>query len=128
MADEQTGKKSMPAFDKEALMLIDDHEEEVSVDGKTVRKRGIYLLPNLFTTAALFSGFFAIVSAMNGRFEAAAMAIFVAMVFDGLDGRVRARRNGAQGNVFRRRDALERLNHLRHGIHIVGQGDDAVIA
>lgn len=53
-----------------------------------LRRRGIYLLPNLFTTAALFSGFFAIVQAMNGRFEIAAVAIFVAMVFDGLDGRV----------------------------------------
>ena len=53
-----------------------------------IRRRGIYILPNLFTTAALFAGFFAIVQAMNGRFEAAAVAIFVAMVFDGLDGRV----------------------------------------
>jgi CDP-diacylglycerol--serine O-phosphatidyltransferase len=53
-----------------------------------VRRRGIYILPNLFTTAALFAGFFAIVQAMNGQFENAAMAIFVAMVFDGLDGRV----------------------------------------
>lgn len=53
-----------------------------------LRRRGIYILPNLFTTAALFSGFFAIVQAMNGKFEAAAVAIFVAMVFDGLDGRV----------------------------------------
>ena len=52
------------------------------------RPRGIYLLPNLFTTAALFAGFYAIVGAMNGRFEAAAVAIFVAMVMDGLDGRV----------------------------------------
>lgn len=52
------------------------------------RRRGIYLLPNLFTTAALFSGFFAIVQAMQGRFELAAVAIFVAMVLDGLDGRV----------------------------------------
>lgn len=50
--------------------------------------RGIYLLPNLLTTAGLFSGFFAVVSSMNGRFEAAAIAIFVAMIFDGLDGRV----------------------------------------
>ncbi len=50
--------------------------------------RGIYLLPNLLTTAGLFSGFFAVVSSMNGRFEAAAVAIFVAMIFDGLDGRV----------------------------------------
>lgn len=52
------------------------------------RHRGIYLLPNLFTTGCLFAGFYAIVSAMNGRFEAAAIAIFVAMVMDGLDGRV----------------------------------------
>ncbi len=53
-----------------------------------LRRRGIYLLPNLFTTAALFAGFFAIVQAMNGRFEMAAIAIFIAMVLDGLDGRV----------------------------------------
>jgi CDP-diacylglycerol--serine O-phosphatidyltransferase len=53
-----------------------------------LRRRGIYLLPNLLTTAALFSGFFAIVQAMNGKFEIAAVAIFIAMVFDGLDGRV----------------------------------------
>lgn len=52
------------------------------------RRRGIYLLPNLFTTAALFAGFYAIVQAMNGRFERSAIAIFVAMVFDGLDGRI----------------------------------------
>lgn len=51
-------------------------------------KRGIYLLPNLLTTAGLFSGFFAVISSMQGRFEAAAIAIFVAMIFDGLDGRV----------------------------------------
>lgn len=54
----------------------------------TLRRRGIYLLPNLFTTAALFSGFYAIVQAMNQRFEDAAVAIFIAMVLDGLDGRV----------------------------------------
>jgi CDP-diacylglycerol---serine O-phosphatidyltransferase len=53
-----------------------------------LRKRGIYLLPNLFTTGALFAGFYAIVQAMNGRFENAAVAIFIAMVLDGLDGRV----------------------------------------
>jgi len=54
----------------------------------TLRKRSIYLLPNLFTTAALFAGFYAIVQAMNGRFEFAAVAVFIAMVLDGLDGRV----------------------------------------
>ena len=52
------------------------------------KRRGIYLLPNLLTTAGLFSGFYAVVMSMNGQFEHAAIAIFVAMVFDGLDGRV----------------------------------------
>jgi len=55
---------------------------------KSPRRRGIYLLPNLFTTACLFGGFYAILAAMGGRFEAAAIAIFLAMVMDGLDGRV----------------------------------------
>jgi CDP-diacylglycerol--serine O-phosphatidyltransferase len=54
----------------------------------TLRRRGIYILPNLFTTGVLFGGFYAIVQAMNARYEHAAIAIFVAMVLDGLDGRV----------------------------------------
>jgi len=62
------------------------------------RSRGVYLLPNAFTTANLFAGFYAIVQAMNGRFEVAAVAIFVAMVLDSLDGRV-ARLTGTQ-SVF----------------------------
>jgi CDP-diacylglycerol--serine O-phosphatidyltransferase len=53
-----------------------------------LRKRGIYLLPNLFTTGALFAGFYAIVQAMNGHYEHSAVAIFIAMVLDGLDGRL----------------------------------------
>ena len=52
------------------------------------RGRGIYLLPNLFTTGGLFAGFFAIIAASQGRFEAACIAIFVAAVLDGIDGRV----------------------------------------
>jgi CDP-diacylglycerol--serine O-phosphatidyltransferase len=52
------------------------------------RFRGVYLLPNLITTASLFSGFFAIVAAMDGRFLAAAWAIFIALILDGLDGRI----------------------------------------
>jgi CDP-diacylglycerol--serine O-phosphatidyltransferase len=60
----------------------------MSSKNSPVRHRGIYLLPNLFTTAAMFSGFYAITSAINGRYETAAVAIFVAMVLDGLDGRV----------------------------------------
>ncbi len=54
---------------------------------RSVRK-GIYILPNLFTTGALFAGFSAIIQASNGKFELAAILIFVAMVLDGLDGRV----------------------------------------
>ena len=50
--------------------------------------KGIYLLPNLFTTAALFAGFYGIVAAMQGRFEVAAVAVFIAMILDGIDGRV----------------------------------------
>jgi len=69
-------------------MLIDEHEEEVSVNGRTVRHRGIFLLPNLITTAGLFCGFYAIVASMRGSFESAAIAIFFAAIFDGLDGRV----------------------------------------
>ncbi len=53
-----------------------------------IRRRGIYLLPNLLTLAALFAGFYAIVQAMNLNFDQASIAIFVAMVLDGLDGRV----------------------------------------
>ena len=56
--------------------------------GGGLRRRGIYLLPNLFTTGVLFCGFFAIVQAMNERFEIAAVAVYVAMVLDGMDGRV----------------------------------------
>ena len=52
------------------------------------RRRGIYLLPNLFTTGCLFGGFYAITAAMKGHFDLAAIAIFAAMIMDGLDGRV----------------------------------------
>ena len=52
------------------------------------RRRGIYLLPNLLTTSALFAGFYAIVSAINARYEFAAIAVFVAMILDGMDGRI----------------------------------------
>lgn len=71
----------------------------------SIRRRGIYLLPNLFTTAALFSGFYAIVQAMNSRFEYAAVAIFIAMVLDGLDGRV-ARMTHTQSEFGAEYDSL----------------------
>lgn len=63
-------------------------EREPMTSDKTPRQRGVYLLPNLFTTIALFAGFYAIVAAMNYRMETAAIAIFIAMIADGLDGRV----------------------------------------
>jgi len=65
-----------------------DFDTQRALAKNRIRRRGIYLLPNLFTTAALFAGFYAIVQAMNQRFEHAAIAIFVAMVLDSLDGRV----------------------------------------
>ena len=67
--------------------MYEPREHKLFIRSRFAR-RGIYWLPNLFTIAALFSGFYAIVQAMNGRFEYAAMAIFVAMVLDGLDGRI----------------------------------------
>ena len=70
-----------------------------------VRSRGIYLLPNAFTTAALFCGFYAIVMAMNGQFSNAAVAIFAAMVLDAVDGRV-ARLTNTQSEFGAQYDSL----------------------
>jgi len=56
--------------------------------GSTVRERGIYVLPSLFTTAGLFSGFYALIAAVQGRYELAAWALIAAAIFDILDGRV----------------------------------------
>ena len=72
------------------------------------RGRGIYLLPNLFTTAALFSGFFAIIAASQQRFEAACIAIFIAAILDGLDGRV-ARLTNTQSEFGVQYDSLSDL-------------------
>jgi len=69
------------------------------------RSRRVYLLPNALTTAALFAGFFAIVQGMNGLFEQAAIAVFVAMVLDGLDGRV-ARMTNTQSAFGEQYDSL----------------------
>ncbi len=69
------------------------------------RRKGIYVLPNAITLAALFGGFYAIVMAMNGRFEAAAIGIFCAMVLDSLDGRV-ARMTQTQSAFGEQMDSL----------------------
>ena len=69
------------------------------------RRKGIYILPNLFTLAALFGGFYAIVMAMNGRFDHAAVGVFCAMVLDSLDGRV-ARMTNTQSAFGEQMDSL----------------------
>lgn len=89
----------------EKLLPVDEHVEEVHENGQKVRRRGVFLLPNLFTTGALFSGFYAIIAGMNGQFELAAVAIFVAMVLDGLDGRV-ARLTNTQSKFGEQYDSL----------------------
>ena len=61
---------------------MDEHTHELKI------RRGIYLLPNLFTTAALFAGFYAVLAAMQGRFEAAALAIFAGVFISLTTGKV----------------------------------------
>lgn len=81
-------------------------QEQLDLDlPEKFSQRGIYLLPNLLTTAALFAGFYSIVAAMKGHFETAAIAIFVAMVADGLDGRV-ARLTNTQSPFGAQYDSL----------------------
>lgn len=90
----------------ESLLPIDEHiEEGHDNEGRKVRHRGVYLLPNLFTTANLFAGFYAIMCAINGNFTVAAATIFVAMVLDGLDGRV-ARMTNTQSAFGAEYDSL----------------------
>jgi CDP-diacylglycerol--serine O-phosphatidyltransferase len=80
---------------------------DLDLDGPPPRKRrkGIYILPNLFTLAGLFGGFYAIVMAMNGRFDQAAIGVFSAMVLDSLDGRV-ARMTNTQSAFGEQMDSL----------------------
>jgi CDP-diacylglycerol--serine O-phosphatidyltransferase len=92
------GAKKLSRFGKFGRQKFD-------ASGKPVRRRGIYLLPNAFTTAALFCGFYAIVMAMNQRFEHATWAIFIAMVLDALDGRV-ARLTNTQSEFGAQYDSL----------------------
>ena len=82
-------KSESPLPDEnESILPIDEHEEVVSENGKKVLRRGIFLLPNLMTLGALFSGFYAIVAAIAGDFNEAGWALFLAGVFDALDGRI----------------------------------------
>ena len=74
--------------EQENVLPIDEHEEIVSEGGVKVRRRGIYLLPNLLTLSALFAGFYAIIAGMSGNFNEAGWAILIAAICDGLDGRI----------------------------------------
>ena len=106
---EQEQEKTEEEFSRRAHRLVEEVIEEVVeeavVTGKKEKHRGIYLLPNLFTTGALFSGFYAVVAGMNNDFSAAAIAIFVAMILDGLDGRV-ARMTGTESAFGAEYDSL----------------------
>jgi len=91
------------------------NDDQPTMSGRTdaaqtaqTRHRGVYLLPNLLTTGALFAGFYAIVAAMQGAFGSAAMAVFIAMVLDGLDGRV-ARLTHTQTDFGAQYDSLADL-------------------
>ncbi len=89
----------------DGLFPVDEHEEEVVEGGQKIRRKGIYLLPNLFTTGNLFCGFYAIISAQAGNFSQACIAVFVAMILDGLDGRV-ARMTNTQSKFGEQYDSL----------------------
>ena len=85
-----------------------DHPDAFAADEELPprpRRKGIYVLPNLFTLAALFGGFYAVVMAMNGRFDQAAIGVFCAMVLDSLDGRV-ARMTNTQSAFGEQMDSL----------------------
>ena len=84
--------------------FADDEQAQPATEPRP-RRKGIYILPNAITLAALFSGFYGIVMAMNGRFELACIAIFVAAVLDSLDGRV-ARMTNAQSAFGEQMDSL----------------------
>jgi CDP-diacylglycerol--serine O-phosphatidyltransferase len=85
--------------------LSDTVHEDAAEAALRPRRKGLYVLPNLFTLAALFGGFYGVVMAMNGRFENAAIGIFCAMVLDSLDGRV-ARMTHTQSTFGEQMDSL----------------------
>ena len=93
------------------VVPLNDSDDQTSSDVETKQsakfsgRKGIYLLPNLFTTGALFFGFYAVVASMNGHYENGAIAIFIAMILDGLDGRV-ARLTNTQSDFGAEYDSL----------------------
>jgi CDP-diacylglycerol--serine O-phosphatidyltransferase len=93
---------------EKAILMLDTPNPELDAQGNVVvrkRRKGIYILPNLITLAALFGGFYAVVMAINGRFDLAAVGVFCAMVLDSLDGRV-ARMTNTQSAFGEQMDSL----------------------
>ncbi|MBB2486056.1 CDP-diacylglycerol--serine O-phosphatidyltransferase [Mitsuaria sp. WAJ17] len=90
---------------KQSTVPFDDDEDADVLTPVRPRRKGIYILPNLFTLAALFGGFYAIVMAMHGRFEQSVYGVFCAMVLDSLDGRV-ARMTNTQSTFGEQMDSL----------------------
>lgn len=89
MSDDNRDASESSDLERSVLAIVDDHEEEViNASGEKVRRKGVFLLPNLITTAALFAGFYAIIAGMKGDFAQAGMAVIVAQFLDGFDGRV----------------------------------------
>ena len=99
--EEKVPLKSVDRINSET----DDKSPESSARGAGRLKRGIYLLPNVITTGALFAGFYAIVAAMNGQFLPATIAIFFAMILDTADGRI-ARIMGTESEFGAEYDSL----------------------
>lgn len=100
--ESESSTRDVPGFDG---ITFEVEEEEQTQEGQKVKRRGIYLWPNLITTAALLSGFYSIIASMNGEYTQAIYAIFIAALFDGLDGRV-ARAIGAQSPFGEQFDSL----------------------
>lgn len=82
--------------------------ENSTIETNKQRSKGIYLLPNLFTTGALFAGYYSIIASINGKFEVAAYTVFIAALLDGLDGRV-ARLTNTQSEFGEQYDSLSDL-------------------
>jgi CDP-diacylglycerol--serine O-phosphatidyltransferase len=89
----------------EVAVMHDDTQIDDDVVSPRKRRKGIYILPNLFTLGALFGGFYSIVMAMNARFDLAALGVFAAMILDSLDGRV-ARMTNTQSAFGEQMDSL----------------------
>lgn len=105
LSDSEEDSDEEEDLDSDSLLPIDEHEEVISEGGRQIRRRGIYLLPNLLTLGALFAGFYAVIAGMSGNFNEAGWAILIAGICDGLDGRI-ARMTNTQSAFGAQFDSL----------------------